>query len=81
MWANDFPHSESTRPRSQALLDEHTRGLSEQERNRIVHDNVAELYHLSISAPARRARGADRFRVPSTDAAFSTRLSRLIRFS
>src|SRR5205814_2070608 len=35
MWANDFPHSDSTWPDSQALLAEHASGLSEDERNLI----------------------------------------------
>jgi len=48
MWANDFPHSDSTWPWSQSMLDEHTKGLSAEERNWICHDNVAELYRLSI---------------------------------
>jgi len=47
MWASDFPHSDSTWPNSQAVLDEQTKGLTEQERNWICHDNVAELYGLS----------------------------------
>ncbi|MBV9418133.1 MAG: amidohydrolase [Alphaproteobacteria bacterium] len=47
MWASDFPHSDSTWPHSQAVLDEQTKGLSEQERNWICHDNVAELYGLN----------------------------------
>jgi len=47
LWANDFPHSDSTWPHSQELLREHGRGLTEHELNLILHDNVAELYHLS----------------------------------
>jgi predicted TIM-barrel fold metal-dependent hydrolase len=47
MWASDFPHSDSTWPHSQAVLDEQTKGMSEQERNWICHDNVAELYGLN----------------------------------
>jgi predicted TIM-barrel fold metal-dependent hydrolase len=46
MWANDFPHSDSTWPWSQDVLAEHTRGLSEAQRDAILHDNVAELYGL-----------------------------------
>ena len=46
MWANDFPHSDSTWPWSQEVLAEHTQHLSEQERDWILHDNVAELYGL-----------------------------------
>ena len=47
MWANDFPHSDSTWPHSQALLAEHTAHLSPTQRDWLLHDNVAELYHLS----------------------------------
>jgi predicted TIM-barrel fold metal-dependent hydrolase len=46
MWANDFPHSDSTWPWSQDVLAEHTRGLSAAQRDAILHDNVAELYGL-----------------------------------
>lgn len=46
MWANDFPHSDSTWPWSQEMLAEHTATLSDWERSRILHDNVAELYKL-----------------------------------
>jgi predicted TIM-barrel fold metal-dependent hydrolase len=48
MWANDFPHSDSTWPWSQDVLTEQTKNLTEHERNRICHDNVAELYSLSV---------------------------------
>jgi predicted TIM-barrel fold metal-dependent hydrolase len=48
MWANDFPHSDSTWPNSQALLAEHTADMSELECDRILHDNVSELYGLNI---------------------------------
>jgi predicted TIM-barrel fold metal-dependent hydrolase len=47
MWANDFPHSDSTWPRSQELLRKHAAHLSETERDLILHDNVAELYRLA----------------------------------
>jgi uncharacterized protein len=47
MWANDFPHSDSTWPWSQAMLDAHAKSLTDQERNWICHDNVAELYGLA----------------------------------
>lgn len=50
MWANDFPHSDSTWPWSQEMLAEHASSLTEQERNWICHDNVAELYGLKIAA-------------------------------
>ena len=47
MWANDFPHSDSTWPHSQALLTEHTAHLSAEQRNWLLHDNVATLYQLA----------------------------------
>jgi len=47
MWANDFPHSDSTWPNSQALLLKHAQSLTEQEKNWIMHDNVAEFYGIA----------------------------------
>ncbi len=46
MWANDFPHSDSTWPWSQRVLKEHLAHLTEREKNLILHDNVATLYKL-----------------------------------
>ena len=48
LWANDFPHSDSTWPHSQAMLAEHAAGLSDRQRDRVLHDNVAELYGLQV---------------------------------
>ncbi len=48
MWANDFPHSDSTWPLSRELLRKHTANLTEEEKDLVLHDNVAELYHLNI---------------------------------
>jgi predicted TIM-barrel fold metal-dependent hydrolase len=48
MWANDFPHSDSTWPRSQEVLARHAAHLSERERDLVLHDNVARLYGLSL---------------------------------
>jgi len=49
MWASDFPHSDSTWPHSRAVIEEQTATLSEHDRNRICHDNVAELYGLEAT--------------------------------
>jgi predicted TIM-barrel fold metal-dependent hydrolase len=49
MWASDFPHSDSTWPRSQQVIREQTAELGARERDWILHDNVAELYGLEIS--------------------------------
>jgi uncharacterized protein len=49
LWANDFPHSDSTWPESQAVLAKHAASLSESERDLVLHDNVAELYGLGLT--------------------------------
>src|SRR5581483_3190933 len=46
MWANDFPHSDSTWPWSQDVLREHTVHLSEAQKALVLRDNVARLYGL-----------------------------------
>ncbi len=46
LWANDFPHTDSTWPRSQSLLAQHTGALSEAQRQAIMRDNVAGVFNL-----------------------------------
>jgi uncharacterized protein len=48
-WANDFPHSDSTWPWSQALLDEQTLQLTDEQTRAILCDNTAELYGIDVS--------------------------------
>ena len=50
MWANDFPHSDSTWPWSQDLLDKHTNDLTDEQTKAILSDNVSELYDIDTSA-------------------------------
>jgi predicted TIM-barrel fold metal-dependent hydrolase len=50
LWANDFPHSDSTWPWSQDLLDEHTRNLSADQKEAILSSNVADLYGIDVMA-------------------------------
>lgn len=52
MWANDFPHSDSTWPWSQDLLDKHSSDLTEEQQKAILCDNVAELYGIDTAALA-----------------------------
>jgi hypothetical protein len=52
MWANDFPHSDSTWPWSQDMLAEHAAALTDEQRQAILCDNVADLYHVDISTLA-----------------------------
>ena len=49
MWANDFPHSDSTWPWSQEMLAEHGRHLSAEQRRAILCENVAELYGIDLA--------------------------------
>ena len=50
MWANDFPHSDSTWPWSQQMLAEHAADLSDEQARAILCGNVAELYRLDLSS-------------------------------
>jgi len=52
MWANDFPHSDSTWPWSQEMLAEHTQQLSPEQKRAILCDNVAELYDIDLGTLA-----------------------------
>jgi len=49
LWANDFPHSDSTWPWSQELLDEHAAELTSEQSRDILCNNVAELYGIDTS--------------------------------
>ena len=48
LWANDFPHSDSTWPHSQELLVEHGSHLDDATLADIVHNNTATLYGLKV---------------------------------
>ncbi len=49
MWANDYPHSDSTWPWSQDVLKAQLAHMTEDEKNLVLHDNVVGLYHLDTS--------------------------------
>ena len=49
LWANDFPHSDSTWPWSQAMLAEQTRDLTDEQTRSILCDNVADLYGIDLN--------------------------------
>ena len=49
LWANDYPHTDSTWPESQALLAAHAAGLNEAERHAILRGNVIDLFNLPLS--------------------------------
>ncbi len=46
MWANDYPHFDSTWPHSQEVIKEQMSHLTEAERALILHDNLAACYGL-----------------------------------
>ena len=48
LWGNDYPHGESTWPRSQEFLDKYFAGVPENERARITHDNAARIFKFTI---------------------------------
>ncbi len=49
MWANDFPHSDSTWPWSQELLAQQTEQLSPEQTRAILSENAAQLYGIDTS--------------------------------
>ena len=48
MWANDFPHADSTWPHSMDLLVEHSACLTADQRRKVVRDNVVRLFALEV---------------------------------
>ena len=46
MWGSDYPHAESTFPRSREILEQILQGVPEDEKAKIVGENAARLYHF-----------------------------------
>jgi predicted TIM-barrel fold metal-dependent hydrolase len=44
MWASDYPHTDSTFPESQRVIDETLGGLSDDDRRKVTATNCAQLY-------------------------------------
>lgn len=49
MWANDFPHSDSTWPWSQDMLAEQVTNLTGEQQQAILSGNVADLYAIDLA--------------------------------
>jgi predicted TIM-barrel fold metal-dependent hydrolase len=49
LWANDFPHSDSTWPWSQEMLAEQTVSLTGEQCRAILSDNTADLYQIDTT--------------------------------
>jgi uncharacterized protein len=48
LWANDFPHSDSTWPLSHKLLAHQMEGMTDEQVSWILRENVKELYRLDV---------------------------------
>ncbi len=46
LWSSDYPHSDSTWPRSREVVEEHFAGVPRRERELVVYGNAARLYRL-----------------------------------
>jgi hypothetical protein len=49
MWGSDYPHSESTFPRSRKILAEILEGVPDDEQAKIVSLNTARVYHFDMA--------------------------------
>jgi len=47
MWGSDYPHAESTFPKSREIVDRILQDVPDEEKRKIVGDNVARLYHFN----------------------------------
>ncbi len=48
MWGSDFPHSDSTWPHSQAVIEKNLGGVPEWLAKKVLHDNAAAIYHIDL---------------------------------
>jgi len=48
LWGNDFPHAESTWPRSKEFLATMLAGVPEEEVRKLTSDNAARIFHFSL---------------------------------
>lgn len=49
MWASDYPHTDSTFPNSQRVIEETLGGLSEEDRRKVTATNCARLYGFTTT--------------------------------
>jgi len=55
MWGSDYPHSESTFPRSRTILADILAGVPDDEQAKIVGENTARVYRFDVAALAASA--------------------------
>jgi predicted TIM-barrel fold metal-dependent hydrolase len=58
LWANDYPHSDSTWPWSHEVLAHHTAHMTDEQIAWILRENVKDLYKLQIDTSAPRVKAA-----------------------
>ena len=47
LWGSDYPHAESTFPKSREILERIFEGIPEDEKAKIAGENTARLYHFN----------------------------------
>ena len=57
MWSSDYPHSASSWPRSQEVVQREFGSLAPDVRRKVCRDNVMKLYHVAEEAPTSAAVG------------------------
>ena len=55
MWSNDYPHPNSTWPKSREVIDRDLGHLPADKRRRLLSENVRELYDLPLLEPVKLA--------------------------
>jgi predicted TIM-barrel fold metal-dependent hydrolase len=50
MWGSDYPHTESTFPKSREITNDILEGVPEREKKMILRDNVAALYGFDLES-------------------------------
>ena len=48
LWGNDFPHAESTWPKSMAFLDRIFANVSQEDRRKLTSENAAAIFKFGI---------------------------------
>ncbi len=52
MFATDYPHSASTWPHSQEIVERDTAAMTPEEKRKLIHDNVLKVFNLPAPVPA-----------------------------
>ena len=58
LWANDYPHADSTWPWSHKLLEHHMANLTDEQIGWVLRENVKELYGLPVDTSAEALKAA-----------------------